>query len=161
MPGTQGLPRFHLEAAGLVAQDGQFVLADDVLGNLIAEIETIHARALVRRKRRLVGHIRIAAQRAGLVAHELPGDLLLVLAQGAASQQKPRSVVRFTPRPPRPEDLHEAEKARARFGGRATEGVLVHPVAQLPGDRSLLLEWCLAGRNVAVLADYLVGTHWQ
>lgn len=164
MPGTQDLPRFYLEAADLVAQDGQFVLADAVLGDLVAEIETIHARALVRRKRRLVGHARIAAERAGLVAHELPGDLLLVSAPWAddpASQQEPRSVVHFTPRPPRPEDLYAAETARARLGGPGTEGVLVHPVTQLSGDRSLLLEWCRAGRNVTVLADYLVGAHWQ
>ena len=75
----------------MVAQDGQFVLADAVLGDLVAEMETIHARALVRRKRRLVGHARIAAERAGLVALELPGDLLLVSAPWQMAQPASRS----------------------------------------------------------------------
>jgi TIR domain len=177
LAGTEGLPRFYLDAnklteelvdepeTGRTYRTGQLVLKTDALGELLQEIETIHAKALVRRRRRLAGHTRIAVQRAGLVAVELPGDVLLVMdpgADGAASDNPPpRSLVRFAPRPPQPGDLYAVDSARVRLGGQQTEAVLVHAMPQLPQDASDLLKWCQGDRKIILLADHLVGTHWM
>ena len=82
-------------------------------------------------------------------------------ADSAADDAPPSSLVHFVPRPPQPKDLYAVHSARARLGGPQTEAVLVHPTSQLSQDSSDLLEWCLADRNITLLADHLVGTHWM
>ena len=85
LAGTEGLPRFFLDESKLIQEvvedlesqsahrTHQLVLTADAVEELVQEIEAIHAKALVRRRRRLVGEF----------AGEQP-DLLLVLLQPAA-----------------------------------------------------------------------------
>jgi hypothetical protein len=190
LAGTEGLPRFYLEqsmltrqaagnqesnpadgtgaddgqAGGSSALGGQRVLTRDALEKVVQQIEAVHSKALVRRRRRLVGHTRIAVQRAGLVPIEQPGGVLLVVEpgpDGIVTDQAPlHSLVGFSPRPPQPKDLYAVDSARARLGGPQTKAVLVHATAQVPQDASALLAWCRADRAITVLADHLVGAYW-
>jgi hypothetical protein len=176
LAGTEGLPRFCLDKNQLTKEtagdsgsepvpgSGQFLLTPDALEEVLQRIEAIHAKALVRRRRRLVGHTRIAVQRAGLVPIEQPGDVMAVAEpgrDGIVTDQSPlRSLVGFAPRPPQPEDLYAVYSARQRLGAPQAEAVLVHATAQLPQDSSALLAWCQENRNITLLADHLVGTHW-
>lgn len=161
LPGTEDLPRFDLTEDDLDAdQGGQCVLTADALGRVVQRIEAIHAKALVRRRRRLVLHTRAAAEKAELVVAELPHNVMLVRESSAAPGNRPRYLVHFAPRPPQPKDLYALDSARDDHGGQDIEAVLVHATSQLPKDSSDLLDWCRTDRNIRLIADHLVGTAW-
>lgn len=159
--GTEDLPRFDLAEGDLVPDSGgQRVLTADALGRVVQRIEAIHAKALVRRRRRLVLHTRAAAEKADLVVAELPHNVMLVREPPAALGKRPRYLVHFAPRPPQPKDLYALDSARDGHGGQDIEAVLVHATSQLPKDSSDLLDWCGTDRNIRLIADHLVGTAW-
>lgn len=165
LPGTQDLPRFYLDAGDLYPDPGgQAVLTTGALGRLVTEIESIHAKALVRRRRRLVLNTRTKARNAGFATIELPGGVLLVVnadADGAADGGPPPYVVHFVPRPPGPADLFTVDAARCRHGDAQTEAVLVHATSRLTQDATELLTWCRADRKIRLIPDLLVGRDWM
>jgi hypothetical protein len=161
LPGTEDLPRFDLKEGDLVPDSGgQRVLTPDALRRVVQRIEAIHAKALVRRRRRLVLHTRAAAEKAELVVAELPHNVMLVRESSATPGNRPRYLVHFAPRPPQPKDLYALDSARDDHGGQDVEAVLVHATSQLPKDSSDLLDWCRTNRNIRLIADHLVGTAW-
>ena len=84
LPGTRDLPRERLNEKGDLAggQDGQPRLEADALRRIVRRVEAIHAKAMVRRRRRLVLPTRTAFEPAGFAVAERPGDVLLVTGPG-------------------------------------------------------------------------------
>jgi hypothetical protein len=164
LPRTQNLPRIRLNDTDLKpGRGGQRVLKAGTLDRLALEVEAIHAKALVRRRNRLVLHARDAAEKAGFVATERPDGLLLVSdpAPAGASRGAPRHLVHFVPRPPQPKDLFFVDAERRRLRDPRPEAVLIHATSRLSRDSSGLLQWCLAGHDVRLITDLRVGKDWM
>jgi hypothetical protein len=180
LPGTEDLPRWALADADLVENPaspggGQaashLVLTESALRGVLREIEDIHANAMVRRRRRLVGHTMTAVEFAKLDGLELPGGVMLVTepvdgndsgaSDDADRRPRARSVVSFTARPPKPVDLYRLDSARRELGHSEIEAVLVHPTASLRQPDLDLLDWCQSSRGMVLLGDHLIGEHWR
>lgn len=158
-PGTKDLPRITLQANQLETATGdQLILSQAALEYVTQQVEDIHAHSLVRRRRRLVHHTRTAAERGGYTVTEKPGPTLVL-----QRDDYPSAVVRFSPRPPRPEDLLIVDTERSSVEGDSVSAILVHAEESLRKPRAELLTWCAGTRELTVINDSAVAdlfAHW-
>lgn len=162
--GTEDLPRRHLLDDELQPGPlGQRILGKDVVREIVDRVESVHAAALARRRRRLVLSTKELAMKAGWRATELPGWVLLAEKDPSPDGTDPlvtggSTLVTFTPRLPEPSELYRLDvSCRAALPNTPVErGLLVHAGSDVPPDRAALLEWCAGDRQLAVVPDSAV-----
>lgn len=122
---------------------------EDRLRELFERIETVHARALRRRRDQLLGSL-VASLRSDGCSCE-PLDSWAIVAN--APQRRP-SVYLVTPRRPRTEDLHTLDIIHGR--AIASKGIpdigacLAHDVEHMPDHHADLLKWVAAPRSLGI-----------
>jgi hypothetical protein len=156
VPGSSGLPRQTLSPSDLVTQKGYDAISDEALDVVLCEVEAVHARALVRRRRQLLRNVEDAAEAGGLQCTPLPDWRFLV--EGATTQD----VVGVTGRLPTVEDLYGLDAARLEVAGVApnAEAVLVHGARRLREERRRVLEWATDTRPVTLVPENAIGGYW-
>jgi hypothetical protein len=154
LPATNRWPRQVLESRDLRSDKGYDVFTDATLERILEEVEAIHAKALVSRRRYLLRSAEDAAHAARLKCTPLAGWRLLV------EGPKGPSVVQVSARLPTVEDLHGLDTARSAAGGGATPGVLVHSARILRDSRREMLAWATGARDLTLLPENAVGGYW-
>jgi hypothetical protein len=151
VPGSIGMRRFALAPADVRDNGrGYEVLTDEALDRLVAEIESEHARGLVRRRRALVQNIIEAAKAAAISYQPLPDWRLLI--SGSAGE----FLVGTAPRLPNAHDLQQLDEARLVSGTEA--GVLVHSARQLGEPLAQHLDWVVSGRQLSLAPENAVAS---
>jgi hypothetical protein len=154
LPGTQGLPRQHLEASDLTAQKGYDIFTSTTLERIITAVEAEHARAMISRRRYLLVSAEEAAQDAGRKCLPLPGWRMVVMDQSSSS------IVQVTPRLPTVDDLYALDKVCGCYSD-AQPGVLIHAARRLPQFRRNVLAWAGEYRNLSLVPENSIGAYWR
>ncbi len=136
-------------------EKGYEVLTVSALEAVLAEVEAIHAHAIVRRRRNLLCSVEDAARAAGRESVALEGWRLLV------DLGHEPCLVQVSARLPTVADLHRLDQARARVTSPDAPGVLVHAARVLRGERRDLLAWSSDERNLALVPENAIGGFWS
>ena len=128
--------RVRLDARDLDGDSSE--LNEGGLRKILDRIEWAHARALRRRRKKLIGSLRKSLE---LTGHDLaPVEEWTVLAK----KNDDRRIYSVTPRRPRPKDLFDLDGVKGRLASQLPCGTLgaslVHDAA-LSASHSGLLEW--------------------
>jgi TIR domain len=155
IPATNRLPRQILGADDLATEKGYEIFTDSALDKIVAEVEAIHANALVRRRRYLLRSAEDAAHASGLKCTPMEGWRLMV------ESSSERSIVQVSARLPTVEDLHELDQVRSKETSVDMPGVLVHSARLLRADRHAMLSWAVGMRNLTLVPENAVGGYWS
>lgn len=156
VPGSSRLPRQTLAPDDLTVVKGYDALTDEGLDRVLAEVESAHATALVRRRRQLLRNVEDAAEAVGLSCTPLPGWRLLVDAAGG------HDVVAVTGRLPTVEDLYALDAVRVELTASVgnPNAVLVHSARRLDEHRRSILDWVTGPRPVTLVPENAIGGYW-
>lgn len=153
IPATAGLRRLQLDPADLVGAADRRTLTPECLNRVVAEVEELHAQAMVRRRRLVISSIADAASEAGCSCVPLPGGRLLVECE------ERRDIVGTATRLPTVEDLYRLDQAREELSQPASP-VLVHAARRLGVHRRAVLQWATARRQMTLLPENAIGAYW-
>ena len=159
-PGSAGMANvfdkqrhfLNAEAApDLVIQDKQGKLTDAFRAQLPALVEQAHARAMLARRRRLMGSVEFELRHRN-IGYKLLSDWTLV-AETHALTAAGDQIVSITPRPPEVPDLFLLDTHRVKHGGPQVNGTLLHTAASLGDERGQVLQWIVAARQLALVNE--------
>lgn len=142
--------RRHLNTPGeLEATPLGHQLSVQFLRELPDLVEHAHAKAMLARRRRMMGSLQSELQRRG-INYKLLSDWTL-LAETVTTDGG--QLFSITPRPPEIPDLFLLHTHFGAAGTALAQGVLIHTAASLGTERQSLLEWAIATRKLALVNE--------
>lgn len=159
LPGSQGLPRLHLNA-GEILRDGHGydTLTDAALGRVVVRVEAAHASGLARRRRLIIRSIEEAALSAGAQSCTPLCNWRLHVQQPGKS-----TIVGSTPRLPTARDLQMLDEAANAEDARLlvhSARLLVHSARMLRLELREHLNWVAGHRAITVMPENAIGGWW-
>ena len=143
--------RCFLAAADIVVEQDYNRLSDGFCSKLAGIVEQEHAKAMLARRRRLMGSVITELQRRD-IAFGLISDWTLI-TRSAVKTRGEDHVISITPRPPEIPDLFVLDASRNPGGKPLGRGVLIHTAASMRNDREQLLRWAIANRELALVNE--------
>ena len=144
--------RTYLTDDELVKPDGHTRLTAEFIEKLTDQVESIHAAAMLRRRRQLLDSIIVELRRNKLTFTQL-SDWTVVVEGAAGGGQKHR-IVSVTPRPPEVPDLYFLDRHSNDYKrAEVDEAVLVHSTFQFGSERRELLSWVVGSRNLKLRSE--------
>ncbi|QOR69380.1 toll/interleukin-1 receptor domain-containing protein [Ruania alkalisoli] len=154
IPGSDRLPRVHLQSADLVQKGHGFdALSSEAVDRVLREVESAHALGLVRRRKMLLSSVQSSAEAGGATCTALKDWSMDV------SGPSGRSIVAVAPRLPESEDLHRLDEMRNSIQETA-DALLIHAARQLEASRKRHLDWAKGDRNLRMISENAVGGLW-
>lgn len=133
-------------------------LADSPLGHQLSQnflqelpdlVEHAHAKAMLARRRRMMGSLESELRRRNINYKLLSDWTLLAETHVTAGGQ----LFSITPRPPEIPDLFILDSHCGAAGAALAQGVLIHTAASMGEDRQQLLEWAIATRKLTLVNE--------
>lgn len=112
-------------------------------------VERTHAKAMLARRRRMMGSLESELRRRN-VDYKLLSDWTLLADTQASDGGQLFSI---TPRPPEIPDLYILDSHCGAGGATLPRGVLIHTAASMGEERQRLLEWAIAMRKLALVNE--------
>lgn len=142
--------RHHLDAPGDLERTPEGgKLGDGFLERLPDLIEQAHAKAMLARRRRLMGSLEGELRRKQ-IKYKLLSDWTLLAEPGAGSGARLFSI---TPRPPEIPDLFLLDTQGEAAAWKLEQGILIHTAASMREERKRLLEWAIAARKLILVNE--------
>jgi TIR domain len=124
-------------------------LTDTLLGRLPDLVEQAHAKAMLARRRRMMGSLEFELRRKN-IAYKLLSDWTLL---AEASEGDDGRLFSITPRPPEIPDLFLLDTHGGPPNLKLGQSILIHTAASMREERRRLLEWAMATRKLALVNE--------
>jgi TIR domain len=124
-------------------------LTDTMLGRLPDLVEQAHAKAMLARRRRMMGSLECELRRKN-IAYKLLSDWTLLTEAGEGDDGRLFSI---TPRPPEIPDLFLLDTHGDPSNLKLGQSILIHTAASMREERRRLLEWAIATRKLALVNE--------
>jgi hypothetical protein len=124
-------------------------LGAEFLASLPDLVEHAHAKAMLARRRRMMGSLESEMRRRNINYKLLSDWTLLAETHVPGSEQ----LFNITPRPPEIPDLFILDTQFGAGGAALAQGVLIHTAAWIGEERRRLLDWAIAARKLALVNE--------
>ncbi len=124
-------------------------LSAEFLASLPDLVEHAHAKAMLARRRRMMGSLEAEMRRRN-INYKLLSDWTLLAETHVPGGGQLFSI---TPRPPEIPDLFILDTQFGANGTTLAQGVLIHTAAWMSEERQRLLKWAIAARKLALVNE--------